>query len=676
MSTSQDMLPRDSEIHAIPIEPGEELDKFVSKLCKDIKADLEDREEREKKWKISLDQYKARSEPPDGINPKASKMDTTITRERCIQSKSAVINPIVSSGSVFTVKEKASKYKKDVPVWQSIVDWMVDRAEIIPFLDSDIEQAQIYPCSIAKIVSAEEKRTVKYWKATLDEFGESFEDEDGQTVMEIVEHEFVDSKGYKFVSIPRHDIIFPEHSASVDSARYFSHRYRIPKSEILDDKDNYREDLLEVFGENLERLCSEELSGDEAWREFSQRYDVNVDGSESSDDDPVTKDPQLYETYTKYKGKEAIICVDVVAGKYVYAVHNYHFDYPRGFSTFSWFNDTGDIDGSSLCQLLEPAHKVIRAIVNQQLDSASFALEKLIVGPTNCGLAPYFKNGLRGGYAEVEDPEAVAQLKEFSISDSFTQMPGILQEIKNSVDNVSSVSNASFGNEVASRPTLGGTSAVMEAAKQPLYTQVERYRPHLQRLGEIMFSRYRQENKESILAYISGQTEQNIERATDMIKWPEGYWRDQIAISTKVSSQQMSVIARKQEAMATVQTLPQLLMTMLEIAKETLDPANPMAPIASQALLLYTTSLQTYLEEMGIEEPQLADVSTGVMLAQQMFTQRAQNLEEQGPQPGMGEAIPGGPAGQGPGGNGQAAGQAGMGLGPESFTDPSQAEAV
>jgi hypothetical protein len=190
----------------------------------------------------------------------------------------------------------------------------------------------------------------------------------------------------------------------------------------------------------------------------------------------------------------------------------------------------------------------------------------------------------------------------------------------------SSIPPAFFGEELAERPTATGTTSIIEKAMQPLYELMERYRKFLAKVVQMQYARYRQYYPQSMQVFVKAQPPGEAQKMEEQIvKFPPGYWKDQVLIETKVNSQTMSKAVKKQEILAMVDKLPEIFQgaaSMGAVATE----GSPMSPLAGDFLNVYDLVLKEFLSEFEMPEVRDALDIQGDKMAADAINQLIQKL--------------------------------------------------
>lgn len=111
-----------------------------------------------------------------------------------------------------------------------------------------------------------------------------------------------------------------------------------------------------------------------------------------------------------------------------------------------------------------------------------------------------------------------------------------------------------------------------------------------------------------------------------LVEFPPGYWRDQVALETKVNSQTMSKAVKKQEALAMVDKWPELAQGILGLG-EAAASGTPISPIAGNVLDVYDLVLKMWFTEFEMPEVRDALDIQGGKAAAESIAQAWQELQ-------------------------------------------------
>ena len=613
------------------VEPSEDLDKFVKQLCKKIQAckDSERRQEFEKECEQGEKQFESELKRKDA-GPRDADIDFPLTLEISNQNSTRVVYPLASgANSMFVVQPMDPKYKKAAVKYQRIVDARTDQGDWIRYMSNLAQEAHKKPRGTGKVVWKRKERKVIWTEMQMVDSGEFTMAPNGTMVPMKVEQPVTQEKiivededAYMEV-IRAEDLFYPLPSKDLDTAEWVAHRYPITRNQILKrgqkDEDLWRRDLIEHFDEGLRKLGSREEELDSKER------------AQESDPKQESEKLTMYEVYTEYEGREVIIDLNLDSEDYIRAVYNWFWEYPRPFIVYCWRERLGEIDGRSLCKTLRHLHVAYSASMCQELDSASRAIEKLIVAMESLGLGEFFKKGrLETGLVEVDaTPEEVEKgIREIELAASFTPMDSIKSQIMGHANRVANMTQAFYGEESASRPTARGTLATMEEGKTPLFAELEDFRRAVERTEKIRFARRRQYHPREIQLYTKGVPASY--KGDNAVTWEPGYWGEQIAIKTRVTSQTMSVALRKEEMVALIDKLPQVFEIIAQMSQG-ISPNNPQAAIVAQLLEIYLENVKTMFEELNVEGTDKLNFSAAQQLAQvhQQLQAQVQQLTAQ-----------------------------------------------
>jgi len=576
----------------------EEFDKFVRKLCGKIKKAAKDREFLEDDWSQCEKNFYAINQPE---NSRESMLDFTITFEICQDASSNLSNAMLAQDQFF-VSSPRPGYKQYGPGMDTMLDWMADRAQYLPLMKDSIRLAEIYSKAVCKMAWMYKTETVKNWDWDVGEDGSRGEPQE-------VEQEIVTKEGCFPHLVDVRRFFHPMPCPAIDEAEWLAESFDTTREKIQAEVDAgfYRSDL------NVKNVGTgkvNETNENEGETEVQAAYGQDEKNSESSEWDEDDDNLQLLEAYATYQKREVIIWIDLANDDWVAAVENWFQSKKRPYETWCWYPLLNSVDGKSLCSILDPEHRAYAAIMNILMDSGIRSIEPLIVALKSLGLSEYFdEDGHLGpGLAEVEkammdDLKKGIQVIPLTNGDvSF--LIDVLGKIEQHMRDTASIPRAFRGEELADRPTATGTSAIIEKAMQPLFDLMERFRDFMERVVRQQYARYRQFNPQE-LQILTNTMGKDGELMSELIKFPPGYWEDQILIETKVNSQTMSKSVKKQESLAMLDKWGEIWQNLAGIAELTLA-GQPLSPLAGQALEIQKLLMVQFFTDF--EVPEVRDV--------------------------------------------------------------------
>ena len=664
--------------------------KLLDHLCDEHEKALEDRSSLERKWREWVKQANSRKSRADA-GPRDSNIDIPNTREYMMQNAARLQTPIFQQDQVMVARPRTPSRQEEADAIEKVMDWMLDRVNLRLLTDEWIEQFQIFSAGIVKTPFITEVEFVKYWEElpggyeeaiTLQDIGESVVQRETETGMRYF-RENREQRSRRVGAfpevIPIEDFIFPMSCGDIYSAPWVTHRLWLTEKELQFriDEDIYREF---VGGKKdgdkvIDRLKAEQR----------ERFTYPV---ESPDNKSAGKQRDIRETYLLWEvdGEETEIIVtwDHASRTVLSCIENFYHEYHRPFVVHQYKHVHGSVYGVPLTYILEPLHIAYSASINQRLDQASLANEVAVLVPTGNPLLQQADQTFRGGIYPFDgnkDEINIIRLTE----PSYSQLPSLEEVFKEHMLKVSSLSDASFGEELAGRPTATGTMQVIEESKQPQYLQLERFRDSLALVVKHMLARYKQFYPEGMKIYLDASDKDNKFYLQEMaFSWPKGSLEDSVLIETKVSSSTMSKNVRKQEIIALMDKMPQVYEVLMGLAQAAVTP-NPQAPaasmIAAQLLMGYQKVVDRFMTEFEIAHKDMINPDLGGMIQvgqqinqyimqltqqNQQLSQQVQQLQSQlqppppgGPQAQMGGAPVAQPGIQGPGPMGPGPGAAG-----------------
>jgi len=676
MSTRSVYLPPDHKMTVQKVDLPEGIKKKVCrKLLEAIKRAERDRAPLEESWRIGVLQYHSRLIQDEQAGTEESVLDMPLTEENCQQAAARLVNPIIQQDPMLVSKARKPQYKDIAREYEDLMDYLVDRSDSLEFLCAAVKYFMVFSKVVVRVPYVRKERKIRRWQKVQKEI----RSEDGTIVLdyedvtEEISETVVDWEGAQPEVIHTPDFIHPFPCRDIDSAAWVAERIWLDSGDMryYIRKEVY--DKPEDLGEPTERpdsqltLSVEDKAMDEESADqkgLFKVYDAKTTPGAWLTDEECEK-------YDLDPEDEIVVTVDGKDGFCLRMVYNWLQDYPRDYFTYSYDPVLNDIDGVSLAHKLEPMHRAVSGSVNQRLDTASKANKVFGVGSTNGELKNKMrKNEITGGYTELSSPEAANSVRFQNISQPYHQMEGLEQMFMQHANKIAGHSDYTFGMEQISRPTASGQVSLIQEGQQPLFLNLERFRKFVSLVYSVMVSRYAQFQPDGVKIYMEDAPKGDPQYK--QFTWPDGkYWQDLVAFETKVSSQKMNKMLRRQEILGWLDKAPQIFETYANLIQASAE-GTPMSAAMEQLLNWYVSIITEALDEFDMGGSEFADVGEALNVGriyQQAIQQRDQAiamLQQQlaavqgvPPGPGGGPRPPGGPQ-RGPG----------MGGGPQMGPSP------
>ena len=629
----------------------DKADELVGYLQKETEQCLSDRSGLEEKWKNWLDQANSRRKRA-GAKPRDAQIDMPLTRRRLIQHSARLSNPIFQQDQIMVAKSRKNKYYDFSLDLEDCMDYYLDKVDMQEITEDWIEQFQIFNFGVVKTPFVKHIKNIKQWQpieweeyAQLEAEGQKKilrREMDNDTFKYYIE---VDKKVVSRIGaypevVPIEDFLCPITTADVESADLISHRLWLTKAAV---KGRIREGLYNEKDQNGKKVM-DVLGDPSASRKKLLDYATTEDGINKSEESS-SKQYEIIESYLSYDydgtkvPKEIIVTWDRKSGCILRAVDNFYHNFCRPFVTHSYKKVHGSIFGIPATFMLEPLHVANSASFQQRLDTASLANERPIIVPR--GTASDLKSlveteGWRTAIYEAD--VAKDDIFPVELTSGFSQLPQLEAQFEQQADDLMSLSDYSFGREQIQRPTATGQTSIIEESKQPLFSQLERFRKSFATVVMHMLSRYRQFFPEGLEYYLDSQGEETAQRMQQMfLEWPDEAIEEMVVIETKVTAAQMSKHLRKQEMVALLDRIPQVYETMMGMAQAATQ-TGPMSMIAAKALGGMQDVFGMFLTEFEVpNREQLNPDWVQEAQVAQMVTQKFNELQKQ--MQGMGQQL-------------------------------------
>ena len=617
-------------------------EELVAYLQKEHEQAFQDRSGLEKKWEAWLLQANSRRKRADGKSRDAQ-IDSSLTRRRLIQHSARMRNPIFQQDQIMVAEPRRASYMEFARSIEDFLDYILDEADLDALCEDWIEQWQVFSLGVVKTPFVRKIKHVKQWTPIDMMMYEQLKEEgvkglvrrelnDGSVGYYMEEERRIEtSVGAKPQVIPVEDFVCPITTSDVDSAEWLSHRLWLTKGLV---KARTREGIYnkkDVTGEKI----TDVLGSPSAERKKLLDYGTALD---KKGEPPSSKQYEIFETYLSYdydgKGydKEIIVTWDRKSGAVLRIVDNPYHNFCRPFVVHHYKRVHGSLFGIPATYGLEPAHVACAASVQQRLDAASKANEVLTLAPVGSSeelASMTSKDGIRGGWYEVNaDP---ADIKQFSLSQPFTQLDQLEGMFEQHADDLMSMNAYTFGREQIDRPTATGQVTITEESKQPTFTELSRFLRSFSEVVMHMVARYRQFYPEGMTYYLQMLDEEDrLELEQMFLEWPDVAIEEAVILETKVSSSQMSKQLRKQEVVALLDRVPKLYETMMQLAMQASNPQNPGAMMSAKLLGGLQTLVDQFFTEFEVPEKDILnpDLIQEAQVAQQIQGQLQQAAQQ------------------------------------------------
>ena len=433
--------------------------------------------------------------------------------------------------------------------------------------------------------------------------------------------------------IPNIDYIFPWYAIDRRTAPWETHRVWLTKQEMQQRVDDGKFDQKKL----------DELGDPESTR--PKQYDVEqmTQGrAKEGESREQSRHYELMETYISWKCGDSkkpreVICLwERKQGKLLSVKYNWLQEYRRPFSAWAREERDDGIPGISLCYRLKYLHKAQTAIMNIGLDAAARAATTVVFINTASDLMRHFPgNVLRPGvYPTTADVSK--DIQQFKLSYDAVPLESYSEALDQDMRMVVGIDDTAFGQDVAQRPTATGTTKIMEASAMPIDVMRESFRKELAHIVKMQLARYKQFMPDGLYEFIKSQDEFGQQADADLLTWPEGTIEENIEIETRISSATINRDLKKQEKLALVKQLPEVMNFMLQLGAGAADLNNPAAPMAIDMLTMYAEAVDDMMREFNFQNMSgqaikfVADLQIGIKQAQAL--QEAQQAMQENAQ--------------------------------------------
>ena len=261
------------------------------------------------------------------------------------------------------------------------------------------------------------------------------------------------------------------------------------------------------------------------------------------------------ETYLRWKvkghkgRKEIIVTWEAVSKKIIKTTFNWLNEFRIPFNVYVCEGRDDGIPGIAAAYRLKSYHLAKNALVNQRLDAATKANNKLILIQATSDLMKMFPGGALRGGAFATTADVSKEVQQFDLSTPFQQMEGFEQLIDEEAMSTVGLSPGQLGQELANRPTSGGTLTILQQAGLGQDLKRESYRRFKSRNMKMRLARYKQFMPDGVNTYLRGTNQADRDAIADLVSWPEGFIDQNIIVEPVVNSETINVALTRQERM-------------------------------------------------------------------------------------------------------------------------------
>jgi hypothetical protein len=539
--------------------------QLATRLCEALNRAKAVRGQQEGRWKEAIKQWNAELYGDHRQHDEPA-VDIGTTKKFGRQLIARMANPFIQATSVYVARpigrtEEALRFTN---LFQRFLRWKETVYPFTVFVQQFLEQMMIFSKSVCKIVAQ------------------------GDASPKIVS-----------MVIPAQDFFHPIPTASIQEADWVSHRTWHSKEYI---------DTMVVRGE---------------WKKVpvqpaDQGPDLSFLPSWVESDTPSEEhESDVYEIH-EFWTRDKVVTVDVTSEQVLKVMDNPYGVKP--FVTRSYEGSLGSIDGRSLCDAMNSYHRIKGASMRMRLTNSSRALEKMVFYPASSGLNRFFRDHrLRSGAYEVADRDAVNSIKDISLSQNFSTLDGMSEEIDNNAQQEIGVTAYNFGVESVERPTARGQVMLIEEGKQPLFTTVDSFGQTLEEIFKIEMALYRYHYPQSITFYVIEDDAQGEFMERVFLQWSKEQMDSYVQVNTRVSSKRMSAEIKRAEISGMLDKVHEVFGKLLEFAQVATSP-SPLAFLAKFLMDIEVKLLKNWWEQFDMpDEGQFDAISQAVDAGKSYF---------------------------------------------------------
>jgi hypothetical protein len=641
------------EIYTEPIGPlpvipvnltEEEEQNLLDYLVREHDDALEARSHLDlKEWPAAVRQYNSRLTREDAKGDTDSNLDMGLTYKFCRVEFAQVVGPLYRDPKQFyTVRGNPSRPGLDTSPYQRIINFIDRIDESLARDEVTYRNAQVFGYAPVKIGWITETMSVLEWQDIADPKispapsgaiaveqmqsygpagtapalpmeglpGEPKSPDAGtpQPPVMVTRFRALVEKNVKIKvgsweePIPLPDCIFPWYALSIETAPWLTHQFWLTSQEAQEREEGgqWPEGTIEKLGDPQgERPRQFDLG--------QEKKDADGNAMPRSAGRADSRSYQCRETYVRrkvkgHKGrKELIVTWEAVSKRIIKVVFNWLNEYRIPFNLFVREGRDDGIPGIALAYRLKSYHLAKNALVNQRLDAATKANSTLVLIQATSDLLRIFPGGVLRPGAFATTADVSKEAKQFNLSQPFEQMQGFEQLIDEEAMGTVGLSPGQMGNELANRPTAGGTLTILQQAGLGQDLIREGFRRFKGKNMKMRLARYKQFMPDGINVYLRDSNQADRDAAANMIKWPEGFIEQSIVVEPVVNSETVNLTLTRQERLQVVNALPQLYEQMLKFAQLAVTP-GPMAFVAERMLYAYAVVVADFFEVFDVKD--------------------------------------------------------------------------
>lgn len=629
----------------IPIELDEDAEKaLLDYLTREHDQALEDRSHLDsKEWPAAVRQYNSRLTREDAVGDTDSNLDMGLTYKYLRVDFAQTIGPLYRGpGSFWIVKPAPAKPSLDTSPYQRIIDFIDSKEDSLAKDEVIYRAAQVFGYAPVKIGWTVETQSVLEWVDVEDpqitpapdgaiaveqiqshgplgtdpsmslmpapgappaiDFGEPQPAPVVTRFRALVEKDVKTWVGSREEPIPVQDFLYPWYALSIDTAPWLTHRFWLTSQEAQE-----REEGGQWPEGTIERLGGPQGERPRQFDLGQQEKDKDGNVMPRSQGKSDSRAYECRETYLRWKvkghkgRKEIIVTWEAVSKKIIKTTFNWLNEFRIPFNVYVCEGRDDGIPGIAAAYRLKSYHLAKNALVNQRLDAATKANNKLILIQATSDLMKLFPGGALRGGAFATTADVSKEVADFDLSTPFQQMEGFEELIDSEAMATIGLSPGQMGEELANRPTSGGTLTILQQAGLGQDLKRESYRRFKSRNMKMRLARYKQFMPDGVNTYLRGTNQADRDAIADLVSWPEGFIDQNIIIEPVVNSETINVALTRQERMQVATAIPPMYQQMMTFAQAAVTP-GPLAFVAERMLYAYAIVMADFLEAFDVKD--------------------------------------------------------------------------
>ena len=610
-----------------PILEGKFNDWVKKQLTTSIE-DLKGLNDKRAKW---IKQYEGKMEPEDSPAAWQTVIDVPLSRELIQAATARLVNPVTEVDKIMSSKPRKPDYDGFSRAIEDYLDYAYDQFDFQEFAEQSAEIAAVQGMTPVKLGWYRETVKTKDWvygpvPINDPETGQPIINPmTGQPIVgpeqwQELEQEHEVCKGAIPKIINPSDFLYPTTSSAPEYCQWMGDQFYLDEYQI---KNRIRSgDWRDVFSKlsasndiDAVTKVKEELGGIEPTEDRYQFVEMYI--TKDIDGDGVDE--------------EIITTVHWPSGIIVRNIYNYLHHFRKPYIIFFWRRRPNSMESFSACHTLEDLHRAYSAIIRMSLDSGALAAKGWQLLTTDQGLVEFWKGKKfqLGGCTRVTQlPKDSSEVITFGQPQ--TNILSLAALIREHAQLAMSINLYNMGQEQTQRPTASGQTLLVEEGKQPLKSQLQRFREFISMIGIVMLYRAKQFSQNEVEYFKTNDTGQVFQQ---FLQFPAGLIEDKVLVEPTATTATMNEQVRRQEIVALYERMLSgynQIIALLTTSEQLAQQGSPNAMVVAAFAEGANRMLARLLDEFKVpKKDEVLPPIDGMQQAAQEYTVVIQQLQQQ-----------------------------------------------